>query len=468
MSRFRSTSVTVEDEAPQRWDREKFERIRNRGAYERDDFRFDERDRYGPRGVVRDVAVEDRIDRRGPRGRFDEDFRYYEEDRLAPGRRRMSFLDEPVPAEAAHRALAPYRSREYVDPPPMRRPARPMFVRRQSSLDTFDRRPLPRYGDEYRLPSDVPIPLPIRRPRSPPRHYYDDYEEVSYRDLPARGRDYDEYRDIKIKREKRSRSRRPASVQSSSSSESSFEEITVPEPPKIGKKGKTRMPKRLVHKKAIIEMGLPFEEEGDFIIVQRALMKEHIDTIIEKSKAYREEKTVFKYTEDRDDFKEDAKSEKAEEKVEDETVIKKTTIIEDVPPPPAPPPPMSVRAPSPARTEKSTRSHHSHHTHHSRHPAEETKIVERETVAESNHIGGPLTVLAPQNRHRDEHDIQREIRELERERRLLKLERESRDGDYELIERVDRWEDGPRRDRARTRSRAPNPKLVALAMSTLA
>lgn len=72
---------------------------------------------------------------------------------------------------------------------------------------------------------------------------------------------------------------------------------------------------------------------------------------------------------------------------------------------------------------------------------------------ESNHIGGPLTVLSPSNRHRDEHDIRGEIRDLERERRMLRSERERvHDDDYELVERVDRWDEGPRRDRARSKS----------------
>ncbi len=288
MSRYRSTSVTIDDE-PQRWDREKFEKYRSRGPVERDVFRYEERDQPGPRASVRDVAVEDRIDRRGSRGRYDEDIRYFEEDRYTPGRRRMDFIDEPLSAEVANRALAPYRRRE-VPQGPVRRPPRPQFIRRQSSLDTFDRRPMPRYGDEYRLPPNVPIPLPIRRHHSPPRRYREEYEDISFRDLPAQGRDYEEYRDIRIKSDRQSRSRATASVRSSSSSSSSFEEITVPETPKIGKKGKTRMPKRLVHKKVIIEMGLPFEDEGDFIIVQRALAKAHIDEIIEKSKSYKDGK----------------------------------------------------------------------------------------------------------------------------------------------------------------------------------
>jgi len=426
MSRYRSNSVAFEDEGPNRWDREKFERFRTRAPVEREDFRFDERDRYGPRGATRDVAVMDRVDRRGPRGYYDDDVRYYEEDRYRAGPRRMDFIDEPVPAEVANRALAPYR-----------RPQRPQYIRRQSSLDTFDRRPMPRYGDEYRIPSDVPIPLPIRRPRSPPRRYRDEYEEV-YRDGPSKGREYDEYRDIRVKRERRSRSRAPASVRSSSSSSSSFEEITVPEPPKIGKKGKTRMPKRLVHKKVVVEMGLPFEEEDDFIIVQRALTKVYIDEIIEKSKTHLTEKQVYKYTEDREVF-DDRGSVR-------ESLPPPPPPPMDLPPPP-PPPAASVRAPSPARTE---RSHHAHH--HSHHPETEINIVNKEEIVQSNHIGGPLTVLSPSNRHRDEADIRSEIRELELERRRLRHERE-RDSDYELVERVDRWDDAPRREsRARSKS----------------
>jgi hypothetical protein len=80
--------------------------------------------------------------------------------------------------------------------------------------------------------------------------------------------------------------------------------------------------------------------------------------------------------------------------------------------------------------------------------------VEKDHIVESNHIGGPLTVLSPSNRHRDEHDIRSEIRELELERRRLRSERERvTDSDYELVERVDRWDDAPaRRDRARSKS----------------
>jgi hypothetical protein len=298
MSRFRSSTGGLDyvDDEPQRWDRDKFERFSRRPpppgpAHNRDDLEISiERERFPPRGPPPRVA-----ERPPPRSRYEERDRYYEEERFAaPARRRTDFLDEPTTAELANRALAPYRRRTIVErepSPPLRRPARPQFLRRQSSLDTFDRRAMPRYGDEYRIPPEVPIPLPIRRPRSPPRSRYreDSFEEVRYKDGP----EYDEYRDIRIRRERhgghRSRSRAATSVRSASSSSSSFEEV-VPEPAKIGKKGKTRMPKRLAHKKAVAELGIPFEEEDDFLIIQRALAKENIDEIIEKSKTYKDGK----------------------------------------------------------------------------------------------------------------------------------------------------------------------------------
>jgi len=96
------------------------------------------------------------------------------------------------------------------------------------------------------------------------------------------------------------------------------------------------------------------------------------------------------------------------------------------PPPPPPPPPQSVHYAQSVRTASPPRHE-----------------VYEEHIEESNHIGGPLTVLVPEreretriiHRERDirtERDIKDEIRALEEERRLLKYERE---GDYEIIER---------------------------------
>jgi len=188
----------------------------------------------------------------------------------------------------------------------------------------------------------------------------------------------------------------------------------VREPP--GKKGKTRMPKRLAKKQVIVDLGYPFEEEDDFLIIRRALEKDQIDEIIKVSETYEEsggkERTTYIY--------EDTK----------------TQAIEPPPPPPpeyfhAPPPPQSVYQAAPPPPQ----SVHSHYPHSVRSASPSRHEVYEERIEESNHIGGPLTVLVPGER-RGERDIKAEIRRLEDERRLLKYEREGdRLVDYEVIER---------------------------------
>jgi hypothetical protein len=265
----------------ERWDRDRFERMRGgRARDERDHYRFQEHERFP--GGHRDIDFHEDIDRHGrnviEKERFREDERF---DR--PSRRRNELFEESTPSEIANRALAPYRRKSVVEKDidihiaREKRPARPQYIRRQSSLDTFDRRPLPRYGDveryereEWRPPTNVPIPLPIReRRRSPPRYREEDFEEVHYRDVEREPR-REEYREVEIKREKsrrrRSRSKAARSIAASSvrsSSSSSFEEVE-PVRSVVGRKGKTRMPKRLVKKQAIIELGYPYEEEVSF------------------------------------------------------------------------------------------------------------------------------------------------------------------------------------------------------------
>lgn len=286
----------------ERWDRARFESMRRGGppgggdsdsgrsrGPPRDDydhFRFQEHDK-GP-GYHRDVDIHEDRARRGPPVMERE--RFYEDDRFGHhGRRRNDLFEEPTPSEVANRALAPYRRKSVIDkdinidididrresrPARSARPARPQYMRRQSSLDTYDRRPLPRYGDverfereevhEYRLPPNVPIPLPIReRRRSPPRRFRDedDFEEIRYDERDGRGREREDYREVEVHRAK-SKVRRSKSVAKStrSSSISSFEEIQ-PSRATYGKKGRTRMPKRLVKKQAVIDLGYPFEEE---------------------------------------------------------------------------------------------------------------------------------------------------------------------------------------------------------------
>lgn len=317
-------------EIPERWDRARFERFGGGGRqydYE-EDYRYSERDRPGRQ----DVLVADRVESRGPRGAYEERDRFVEEERFSPGRRRRrtdrELFGDVDPREFANLALTPY------EPPP---PPRPEFVRRRSSFDHFERRPVPRYEVEERR-------VPIYRPMQVG-------EEVFKHEIHIdenRGREYyqpTEYRDVEIRREKsvapppRSvRSGKTKSVattrRSSSSSESSIDEKlsvhesrrggresvhesfhesshsrggaqsvhesfhesvhggdasvaeSIQETVKKFKKGKTRMPKRLVRREAIMDLGYPFEEEEFFFMLTIALEKEQIDEVIRISETY--------------------------------------------------------------------------------------------------------------------------------------------------------------------------------------
>jgi hypothetical protein len=221
-------------------ERDRIARFRRRPE-EHEHVHFEERE--GPRGSQ--ILLDERFSERGPRGRVQERERIYEEEDRYPEVRSA----RPPPQVA----LAPYR-----------RP-RPQFIRRQSSLDTYDRRQMPRYGDEYRAPPDVPIPLPLRRPRSPDRaRYFEEYERERFRDDSP-----EDYRDIRIREERRgnhrsksrmrSRSVRRRRSFSPSPSDSSVEEVQ--KTTLVGRRGRTKLPKRLARKSAVIELGYPFEEE---------------------------------------------------------------------------------------------------------------------------------------------------------------------------------------------------------------
>jgi len=167
------------------------------------------------------------------------------------------------------------------------------------------------------------------------------------------------------------------------------------------------MPKRLAKKEVIVDLGYPFEEEDDFLIIRRALEKDQIDEIIKISETY-----------------------------EDKIVKEKTTYVyEDIneQAPPPPPPPASIYAPPPPPSVQYAppQPHSVRHAESVRSISPPRHEHYEERIEESNHIGGPLQVLVPE-RHRGERDIKAEIRRLEDERRLLKYERE---GEYEVIER---------------------------------
>ncbi|KXT08637.1 hypothetical protein AC579_6560 [Pseudocercospora musae] len=524
MSRFRSSDDDLAyGDIPQRWDRERFERFGSRGGAPpgrgfEDDYYYHERDRPGHR----DVAVAERVESRGPRGRW-----VYEEDReiderREPSRRRRrtdrELFGDVDPREIADMALMPYRrqsiTREDFD---IDQRPRPGLLRRQSSLDTFDRRRRP--DEEYRIPPYTPVPLPIRR-----RREWEGYYEP------------EDYREVEIQRERSVHRRRPPksvkesvkSKSSSSSSSSSSSEESVaktekthktksrapstkastkakssratsvhesihetstseslpPAPPPPApiaessvqetlieqsihaerkfKKGKTRMPKRLVRVEAIMDLGYPFEEEEDFYVLQIALEKEQIDEVIQISETYKngEKKKIYRFEEKieegipappvgeheeihrtewinpptviarrgspsaKSSISQVPRSRSRRPSSPGTYVEKRETIIEESAPPPPPPPP----APE-FYEEKKT-------------------IIEERSPSHHRHAGS--LVLADRE-HRSDRDINAEIRFLEQERRALRLEREAEqkrdlalrlrerpEEDFQLVEYRDR------------------------------
>lgn len=185
------------------------------------------------------------LDRPPPRRFEDEvrwDSRLQDPDRYGPPARMPSrhYDDDHI----AHRGALVRRERRHAESPP----PRPRLLRRQSSLDTFDRVPSRKIDEYYRgyLPRAPPSPPPLRR-------------------APLR----EEYEAIRIpEREPRYREK-------------------VEEAKPYPRKGKTRMPEKLVHPRAIREFGYPYEEEGDLVIIQLALSKDQIDAVIERSREIR-------------------------------------------------------------------------------------------------------------------------------------------------------------------------------------
>ena len=278
--------------SPERWDSERFMRERERversrpmaPVIERD--RFVERDRYESRlsppgggSRRREISADAMYYRREadrPPVRFEDRFQF--EERYGPPARRpgrhydddMESLDDGpvygtgqmVPFDKRRQSVT--IERDYRrSPGPTRMVPRPGLIRRQSSLDTFDRKPMARYGDRYREPQEV-IGIPATsRKRSPPRFIERDVEEIRIADPEYYGDDeYRGYREREIIRRRRdefinSRSADEGTKEVEREEIDIFEEPVKPAP----KRGKTKMPMRLINKRAIIELGYPFEEE---------------------------------------------------------------------------------------------------------------------------------------------------------------------------------------------------------------
>ena len=186
---------------------------------------------------------------------------YYEEDVRSLGGSPLRGHFEP-PSDRRRRQSITIE-RDYV-PPARQNPPRPGIIRRQSSLDTFDRKPMVRYGDRFREPPEtIVIPASGRRRRSPPRYIERDYEE----DIRVAEPDYygdEDWRGFREREVETVRRRRPGNEAIFEEREEEIHVNAEPERP-YPRKGKTKMPKRLVNTRAIIELGYPFEEEVDHL-----------------------------------------------------------------------------------------------------------------------------------------------------------------------------------------------------------
>ncbi len=273
----------------ERWDADRFLFERDR---ERE--RIEERDRIrGPGGRPRESSP-DRRDRRAVSSRPPW------EDAYPPPRERR-YVDDDVPRfrrspppeieRDVERRVVVDKEQNYRTSSPPRRPG--MLLRRQSSLDTFDRRPLHRFEEKeeygpparragYRPEPYTPIPLPRSRALPPPRIYAerDTYDEIRIAEPDRYGNEeYHPYPERLHEREiarlkqhrggsrtsksRRSNSPRSSSRTSTSSSSSSSSSggtaITVKS--EYPKKGKTRIPARLVSTRALLELRYPFIQE---------------------------------------------------------------------------------------------------------------------------------------------------------------------------------------------------------------
>ena len=233
-----------------RWDAERFARERQERHADTRAPPVLERERPYD-GYGRDERERDRFERRAPT--FEE--RFLAGERYGPPARRpdREYEDEHLVHNSSMVPFVPRRRREPAGGPP---PSRPGLLRRQSSLDTFDRKPMrSRYNDydrdEYSPPPPsraIPVSVPLRQ-RTPPRYHDREYEDVRVAEPEYFGDE--EYRHV---REQESTRRRRRS--------SSRERRPMPEPEEkpFPRRGKTRMPKRMVHTRAVIELGYPFEE----------------------------------------------------------------------------------------------------------------------------------------------------------------------------------------------------------------
>lgn len=232
----RSSSTVSYESGGGRWDAERFARERDERSSYRGPAPAAVRERSRPR-----PPFEEEFDRRR---RDDERFeeRFVEEERVpGPSRRRRSsrFVEEDD--FYASRGAGPLVHHRRDDSPP--RP--PRLIRRQSSLDTFDRQPARRIEKAPPIVGVRQGPPGHRRRASSVRR--DDYEEIDIAEPEF-------YGDEEFRRWHERDMRRPVR-------EEIVEEKIIEKERTYPRKGKTKMPKRLVHARAVQQLGYPYVEE---------------------------------------------------------------------------------------------------------------------------------------------------------------------------------------------------------------
>lgn len=188
-----------------------------------------------------DVLERDRGEKGGRA--FVEEYLHHQETYGPPARQAdRSYEDEHLLSSSD--ALIPFKERRRASPSPFRKPK---LLRRQSSLDTFDRAAT-RLANEYHDRDDYGPPIvPVTAPRRRSPAVDSDWESI-------RVAEPDYYGD-EVFRSMRERDRSVTPRGRYSREEPKEKERTYP------RRGKTRIPKKLVHRRAVIDLGYPFEEE---------------------------------------------------------------------------------------------------------------------------------------------------------------------------------------------------------------
>ncbi|KAJ5907669.1 hypothetical protein N7495_000351 [Penicillium taxi] len=358
----------------------------------------------------------------------------------APGRR---YEDEHL-IHTSGALVAPDRRRRRDESAAF---ARPRLLRRQSSLDTFDR--IPRHKMEtLEIRDRERVRMPhVPAPPGRPGRVREVYEDI-------RIAEPDTYGDEEFREMRRSRS----------TVRHRHEEKPYP------RKGKTRMPRHMVHLHAILDLGYPYKEEEETIVIQKALSKDQIDEVINLSREFRRpshreteyievpsprrttehlvvdsysprtshETMIVEPSRNRDDYRD----------------VEYKEVVE--------------------RVERPVHHHHisrprsvSIHTHRVASPV---RLVEPRGYIEErieSRPAGSMVLVRP--RH-SEVEVAREIRDLEDERRMLRLERHggieiTRERDTEIIDSHGHAEEVT--EVRREERREPSSRVMRAMMATL-